>query len=203
MPSKYIVKTYAENAYYHVFNRGVNKQDIFRDEEDYSVFLNLLKRHLGDEPATDKSGRPYGNYREGITLLAFCLMPNHYHLLVLQAEPEAMTQLMRSVCTAYTMYYNKKYNRVGHLFQGAFKASMILYDSYLEHISRYIHLNPEDYLKWSYSSLDYYLDKKHASWINSDLLMEDFTPKSYLAFLSDYKDHRAMLKEIKSELANS
>ncbi len=203
MPSKFIIKTYSENAFYHVFNRGVNKQEIFREPEDYIVFMNLLKRHLGNEVMFDTSRRPYTNYSDAITLLAFCLMPNHYHLLVLQTEPDALTRLLRSVCTAYTMYFNKKYNRVGHLFQGVFKASMILSDSYLEHISRYIHLNPEDYTTWPYSSLMYYLGKKQSSWINSDMLTQDFTAETYLVFLADYKQHRAMLKEIKHTLANS
>src|SRR3989344_2895738 len=82
MPSKHIEKTYTPDTFYHVFNRGVGRRSIFKDDKDYAVFLNLLKRYLGDEPAIYKQSREYPWFRNEIQLLAFCLMPNHYHLLV-------------------------------------------------------------------------------------------------------------------------
>lgn len=111
MPSRHIEKIYGEDCYYHIFNRGVNRRDIFKDKNDYAVFLNLIKRYLSPEPIKDKQGREYPSYNNQIKLLAYCLMPNHYHLLVLQSDKEAMTKLMKSVCTAYTMYFNKKYQK--------------------------------------------------------------------------------------------
>lgn len=203
MPSKHIEKVYSADAYYHIYNRGVGKRSIFKEDEDYIVFLNLLKRHLSAEPVKDKQGREYPWYGNDIQLLAFCLMPNHYHLLVFQQEEDAMTKLMRSICTAYTMYFNKKYKRVGHLFQDRFKASMILDDAYLQHISRYIHLNPDNYKEWQFSSLPYYLGQKEADWLRPKLIIELFEGESYSAFLSDYVGHRKMLKNIAYELADS
>lgn len=203
MPSRNIEKIYVSEAYYHIYNRGVAKQVIFEDDQDYSVFLSLLKRYLCQEPARDKQGREYPNYHEGIELLAFCLMPNHYHMLVYQSDPQAMTKLLRGVCTAYTMYFNKKYQRVGHLFQGRFKASMITNDAYLQHISRYIHLNPENYDKWEFSSLAYYLGAKHTDWLVPNKILELFKVGGYKTFVSDYEEHRAMLKILKNELANA
>jgi REP element-mobilizing transposase RayT len=202
MPSKHIEKIYAEDAYYHVFNRGVNRQNIFKDATDYEVFINLLKRHISPKPVKDKQGREYPSYYGQIKLLAFCLMPNHYHLLVLQSDKNAMTKLLKSVCTAYTMYFNKKYKGVGHLFQDRFKASMVSHDAYLEHISRYIHLNPENYQTWEFSSLPYYLGQKQADWIDPQPILDIFEGESYSKFLSDYAGHRKMLKDIKSELAD-
>lgn len=203
MPSRYIQKLYAEEAYYHVYNRGVGRRAIFKDEEDYSVFLNLLKRYLSDETFKDKMGREYPSYHSDIKLVAFCLMENHYHLLLYQINPKAMTDLMRGVCTAYSMYFNKKHKLVGHLFQGHFKASLISNDAYLQHISRYIHLNPPDYKKWEFSSLPYYLGRKYASWVNPGYILELFEGTSYIKFMDDYKEHRKVLKEIKRELADS
>ncbi len=203
MPSRHIEKIYGPDVYYHVFNRGVGRRTIFKDDEDYAVFLNLLKRYLSPEPVKDKLGREYPCYHHDIQLLAFCLMPNHYHFLVFQKDPQAMTNLMRSLCTAYTMYFNKKHKRVGHLFQDRFKASMILNDAYLQHISRYIHLNPDNYKEWQFSSLPYYLGLKEAEWLKHEAILELFEGESYSAFLSDYTGHRKILKNIASELADS
>lgn len=203
MPSRHSIKTYIPNTYYHIFNRGVGKRTIFKEQKDYIVFLNLLKRHLSLQPISDRQGREYPWYAKDIQLLAFCLMPNHFHLLVFQSDETAMTRLMRSICIAYTMYFNKKYKRVGHLFQDRFKAAIIDNDSYLQHISRYIHLNPESYQDYKWSSLPYYKAKMAAEWIKPDKILEIFDSREeYEIFLNDHKDHKQMLDEIKESLAN-
>lgn len=203
MPGKNRVKVYAEDSYYHIYNRGVNRQDIFLTDYDYTVFINLFKRYLSKEPVLDFKKREYPWLYNDLKLLAFCLMPNHYHLLIFQMSPTAMTKLLQGVSTSYTMYFNKKYKRVGPLFQDIFKASRISNDAYLEHISRYIHLNPEHYVDWEYSSLPYYLGKKKADWLDPTAILGMFKNSSYPKFLSDFKDHRRMLKEISAELADS
>lgn len=202
MPSRNSIKIDVADSFYHVYNRGVNKQKIFNDERDYAVFLSLFKRHLGLEPEKDQSGREYPNYSEDIELLSFCLMPNHFHLLFYQHKERAMTDLMRSVCTAYTMYFNKRYGRIGHLFQGRFKASLIQRDSYLLHISRYIHLNSKDYNEWPYSSLSYYLNRAHAEWIHPERILALFEGDDYGRFLTDHKSFKRSLEEINQELAD-
>ena len=203
MPSKHRVKEYAENAYYHVFNRGVAKRVIFKDEDDYTVFLNLLKRYLSARPTQDSKGRDYPWLSEEVEVNAFCLMPNHFHLLIYQKDAVGMTKLLSGVCTAYSMYFNRKYKRVGPLFQGRFKASRIDDEAYLEHISRYIHLNPRDYRSWQFSSLPYYLGERSAEWLQTWRITEIFeSAKEYLAFIADYKEHQSMLEEIKNELAD-
>ena len=208
MPSRNRVKIYAEEAYYHVYNRGVNGSNIFIDGKDYAVFLNLLKRYLAQKPSKDKKGREYLSLYGQIELLAFCLMPNHFHLLVYQDNRDAMTQLLRGVATSYSTYFNKKYDRFGPLFQERFKASMITNDAYLQHISRYIHLNPMDaqqgnYLEYPYSSIGYYVGRQSASWVVPARIYDDTERDQYVAFLQDYEDMHDLLKGIEHELADT
>lgn len=203
MASKNTRKIYLEKTHYHVYNRGVNKRRIFLDSEDYSVFLNLLKRYLSRRPQKDVKGREYPWLYNGIELQAFCLMPNHFHLLVYQLEETALMTLIKNVCGSYTSYFNKKYNRVGPLFQDRFKASMITADSYLHHISRYIHLNPKNYRTWKYSSLPFYMGMKTAEWIQPHRILELFNDRGdYMQFVEDYEDQKDVMDELKYELAN-
>lgn len=203
MPSKNIQKPDVKDTFYHVYNRGVNKRTIFKEPNDYRVFFSLLKRYLSSEPQLDRSNREYPNYSKDIEVLAICLMPNHFHLLCYQIEKGAMTKLLRGICTSYTMYFNKKYDRVGHLFQERFKASMISNDAYLLHISRYIHLNPKN-AKWEYTSLPYYLGKQKAEWIQPEKILEMFEDTNeYQEFLDDLRGYRESMKEIYNDLADS
>lgn len=204
MPSRNILKSFAADNYYHIYNRGVAKQVIYHDEEDYTVFLSLLKRYLDIEPHKNRRGAVYEHMRDEVELLAYCLMPNHFHLLFYLKEEQAITRLMRAVCTTYTAYYNKKYSRVGTLFQGRYKASPITSDEYLQHISRYIHLNPKDYLEWPYSSLGAYMGRQQIDWLIPGKIqgLFDGGPTEYRTFLKDYEGHKAALEEIKHELAD-
>ncbi len=203
MPSKNLQKNYLEDAYYHVYNRGINKRNIFLDKKDYAVFLNLLKRYLDKKFAKDSKGREYDRLHGRLELLAFCLLPNHFHLLLYQYDTGAMTRLASGVFTSYTTYFNKKYKRVGPLFQARYKASHITQDSYLQHISRYIHLNPQKYKEWEFSSLPYYLDKKQAEWVKPDKILGLFEDREdYSRFVQDYEAQRNILDELKSELAD-
>lgn len=202
MPARNTVREHQAHSYYHIYNRGVEKRRIFLDADDYTVFLSLLKRHLSRDPDF-KQGRVAETYYDDIELQAYCLMPNHFHLLVYVNEnPSSITKLMRRVCTAYTMYFNKKYKRVGPLLQGRFKASRITSDPYLVHISRYIHLNPQDYKNWPYSSVNYFIGDWQSEWVRPDKLYKLYEYGTYEKFLEDYQDHKAALDEIKHMLAD-
>lgn len=204
MPSRNRIKTYIPEAYYHVYNRGLNKQPVFLDNYDYVVFLNLLKRYLNKTPTKDNKGREYESLYGQLELLAFCLLPNHFHLLIYQKDSGTMTNLLHRVTASYTSYFNKRHKRSGPLFQERFKASNINNDEYLQHISRYIHLNPKDYKKWEFSSLPYYVKDKNATWVVPIRILELFNDKKeYLQFVNDYQAHKKVLDEIKGELANS
>lgn len=204
MPTRNRIKTYIPEAYYHIYNRGLNKQTTFVDDYDYATFLNLLKRYLSKEPVKDKKGREYKTLYGQLELLAFCLQPNHFHLLIYQEGPRSMSDLLHRVTTAYTSYFNKRHRRGGPLFHERFKASHIGRDEYLQHISRYIHLNPKDYENWDFSSLSYYTGKKNADWVKTARIKELFEDqKEYMNFLRDYESHKKILEEIKEDLANS
>ncbi|MCL4390514.1 MAG: transposase [Patescibacteria group bacterium] len=184
MPQKNSVKHYYENGFYHIYNRGVEKRDIFLDRDDYLTFLHLLKMALSPAPkqgATLKvaSGRLIPivkkNFYLKMDLLAFCLMPNHFHFLIRQTTPTVMTEFMRSICTCYAMYFNKKYERVGSLFQGIFKAVDIDDENYLLWVSRYIHRNPDNFQNYLYSSYGDYLGERHTAWLNTKPILDCFS----------------------------
>jgi putative transposase len=207
MPKRNSVKTYGADNYYHVYNRGVNKQDIFLEPEDRFCFLGLLKRHLSSEPETDSHKRQFSKFDEEIELIAFCLMPNHFHMLFYLKEPEGLVHLMRSVMTSYTMYFNKKYRRTGGLYESVFLASRITNDGYLWHVSRYIHLNPMDigqnFRSYPYSSIDYFVGNKRANWIHPEKLIQTSEEKvQYLEFVEDYQSMHDDMKLLKNILAS-
>lgn len=124
MPRRMI--TFEPGHCYHLYNRGNNHQAIFFERENYLHFLRLMRRYL--VPPT-------------LDILAYCLMPNHYHLLVCFRAGN-LSEAMLSLSLAYTKAMNRRYNRVGSLFQGRFRAIWVDREDYLCHLVRYIHLNP-------------------------------------------------------------
>ena len=201
MPGRNIYKDYIPDSYYHIYNRGVGGQTVFKDNADYTVFLGLLKRYLDSQPSHSPEGEPYPSQFGKLELLAFCLMPSHFHLFVYQHSEDAMRLLMKSVGVAYGMYFNKKYDRLGPVFQQRYRASRISNEAYLLHISRYIHLNPQNYSTWEWSSLPYYTDKYRADWVQPEGILDLFEGDNYLKFVDEYKDRRDELEDIKHELA--
>lgn len=203
MPRRNVVKQDVADSFQHVYARGHSKHKIFIDEQDYITFLKLLQRYLSAEEAHDAYGVSYPNFYNKLELLAYCLMPNHFHLLIYQRQPQAMGQFMQSVLTSYSRYFNKKYKRSGSLFESRYKASMIGDESYLEHVSRYIHLNPRHWRDYEYSSLPYYLQRDEVSWIRPKRILELFeTPDAYLEFVGNYTEQKKLLDILKQELAN-
>ena len=206
MPKRNSIKLYGSDQYYHIYNRGANQQNIFIEPEDYFYFLSLFKRHLSEETIFDRYNRVFEKYFDEVELVAFCLMPNHFHLLCFLKEPDGIIHLMRSTMTAYTMYFNKKYKHTGKLYEGAFLAARIDNEAYLWQVSRYIHLNPlglgYDFHNYAYSSMMYYTDNKHADWITINRLIEtDRDKQEYLEFVSDYETMNQEMKYLKNILA--
>jgi putative transposase len=204
MPTRNLLKIYGAEQFYHIYSRGVAKQPVFLDSEDYAMFLSFIKRYLSSKQATSPHRHPYPHYAGRLELLAFCLMPNHIHLLAYQQDETAIVEFMRSLMTSYSMYFNRKYSRVGPVFQSRYLASVIDKENYLEHISRYIHLNPKAWKTYEYSSLPYYLNERSAEWLNPGRILElfDGNQAAYMHFLEDYKAHKQMLDELKWELAH-
>lgn len=206
MPKRNSIKSYEADQYYHIFNRGGNQQDIFIEPEDYFYFLNLFRRHLSKDTVSDRYGRLFEKYYDKVELVAFCLMPNHFHLLCLLKEPDGIVHLMRSTMTAYTMYFNKKYKHTGKLYESAFLATRINNEAYLWQVSRYIHLNPiefgYDFHNYAYSSMTYYTENKKTDWIMTNRLVEtDRDKQEYLEFVTDYETMNQDMKYLKNILA--
>lgn len=211
MPSKNIIKDYVENGYYHIYNRGVEKRTIFLDEQDCIVFLHYLKLYLSPIEELKQIDLPglrvlkfiQLNLSQEIDLLAFALMPNHIHLQIKQKTSRGIVKLMKRLTTAYVMYFNRKYERVGSLFQNRYKAALIETDGYLLHLSRYIHLNPSkiDNGKINFrdfSSYPYYLGQKNASWMKPQEILSYFRTAqrrdlkdilSYQSFVEDFNEN--------------
>ena len=199
MPAKNTVREYIEDGYYHVYNRGVEKRDIFCDETDYLVFLSFLKKYL-TEPEKGFANEIQVSVYEDIELLAYCLMPNHFHLVLKQHRVDAITDFMKALLTRYAMYFNKKYNRVGSLFQGKFRAVAIYTDEYLLHLSRYVHLNPgqSDYQQYPYSSYQYYLSNRTAFWMKADFITGLIGgTEEYMSFMKDNINQDGLLVGLK------
>lgn len=209
MPRRNIIKEYGAGEYYHVYNRGVEKIQIFRDDQDYVFLLRLLKAYLSPEVSFDDRGRELPNYSDKVELVAYCLMPTHYHFFVHLLESDGLEKLMRSVMTTYSRYFNQKYNRTGTLFQNSFLASRVTNESYFWHISRYIHLNPIDlpngnYPRYPYSSIGYFLGEKHAKWLHEERVVSTAEERvKYASFLGEYEERHEDLKLLEGILAHS
>jgi putative transposase len=138
----------ASGEYYHIYNRGNSKQIIFKDEEDYRRFIGLMfacnqiENFKSDNLNKDQSLFNVIKNTRLVSIGAYCLMPNHFHLLVTQVEDNGVSKFMQKITTAYVMYFNKKYKRTGSLFEGKFKTEHVDNDRYLKYLYSYIHLNP-------------------------------------------------------------
>ena len=203
MPGRNIYKEYVPDSYYHIYNRGINKQPVFLDDQDFVVFLGLLKRYLGNTTEKNINRISQPNYREQVELLAFCLMKNHFHLFIYQHTNLAIKDLMKSLTVAYGMYFNKRYKRVGPVFQQRYRAVRIVNDGQLLHITRYIHMNPHIYKTYAWSSLPYYTSQRQADWIQPKRILDLFEGDDYLDFLNEYANRRDELDALKKELANA
>jgi putative transposase len=176
----------------HIYNRGNNKEKIFFDDQDYKAFLFRIGLCLGftqEELSKENlTSLPYSRIRitdvnkGNFKLHAFCLMPNHFHLLIEQNKEVSISNLMSKLCTSYSKYINKKYNRVGHVFQDKFKAVLIESNPQLMWTCSYIHMNPikdkivekpSDYLWSSYND---HLDR-NLQIICRELLTQTFESK--------------------------
>lgn len=217
MPSRNLLKVYVENGYYHVYNRGVEKRTIFEDEQDYKVFLSYIKEILSPPDTNNQKTifslrgqsfeavkAPLKNYSNNIDLIAFCLMPNHYHFLLKQQNKNALEGFMRSLMTRYSMYFNKRHERVGFLFQGRYKAVLVSNDDYLVYLSKYIHKNPLEFTKdltGAYSSYSQFLGKQSAPWIKPEAVMDFFSDEDNPDF-KKYNSYKNFVEEAETEGVN-
>ena len=159
-----------------MISRGNERRAIFKSDNDYKLFLETLK---------DSSER------FDVLIHAYCLMPNHLHLLI-QTQDANLSQFMKRLLGVYTIRFNRRHKRYGHLFQGRYKACLVDQDSYFLQLSRYIHLNPvkakliahpEDF-RWS--SMQYMLTKYAPSFLHKEFTLKSFdSPKAYRTFVKE------------------
>ena len=194
MPNKNSVKQYTENGIYHVYSRGIEKRIIFIDEHDYQHFLWIVDEFIKPDHPTPGNKfflrRSVGNE---VSIFAYCLMPNHFHLLIKQMTEDGITKLMRRVCTVYATYFNNRYEHEGSVFQRPYKAASIMNDDYLIQVSAYIHRNPvwlcrnlEDY---KYSSYQNYLGTNNSPWVNTSEILDIFKTKNEKSPAENYRKY--------------
>lgn len=173
--------------YYHIYNKGVEKRIIFNDEEDCAVFVSYLEDYLAAprDPESIKRefkihgrtfrGTPHQpkNYLNKVELLAYSLSPDHFHLLLYQVKKGSLKGFLRSLCTRYSIYFNKKYQRSGGLFEGPYKSLGLNNDkNLLKNLSRYFHASS------SHSSYPEYLGSRNSPWIKINFILSLFNNKN-------------------------
>ena len=171
---------FAQGQFYHIYNRGAGRQPMFREEENYLFLLRRVKKYAS---AFD------------ITVVAYCLMPNHYHFLLRQDDQVPAGRLPQRVFNSYTKAFNKCYDRTGTLFEGPYKAVHVDQDSYLLHVCRYIHANPVKHglvsepEQWPYSNYLEWIGARSGKLVDRAFAREHFpVAESYRQFVLDYLD---------------
>ena len=180
------------NNFYHVYNRGVHQQNIFRTDADYKFLLKYVKKE------TEKCG---------VTIIAYCLMDNHYHFLLRQNGNVEISQFMQAVFNVYTKAFNTKYKLSGTLFEGPFKAIHVDRNEYLLHLCRYIHRNPLDARiaikpeQWDYSNYAEFIGKRNGTLVDREFVKINFgTPETYEDFVMNYVPPEKAQKELQHYL---
>lgn len=209
------------NEVYHIYNRGISFTPVFVSKRDYQRGLDVLsyyqfaKTPLSFSKVKRLSLKERANLLKKLNkednrlvkILCFCLMPNHFHLLLKQVKEDGISRLVANFQNSYTRYFNLKNKRVGPLFQGAFKTVRIETDEQFIHISRYIHLNPYSSLviktlekleSYPWSSLGEYLySRKRKLSFPKEVLSFFKTPQKYRKFVFDQADYQRELEKIK------
>jgi REP element-mobilizing transposase RayT len=180
MPAKNLRRINEDGIYLHIYNQGVGKGIIFHDQEDYQIFLEYIKDYLS--PPKDQNslkqvfevhgrtfrGTPHlpKNYFNQVELVAFSLYSDHFHLVLQQKAQGSVQKFIRSLCTRYSIYFNKKHHRSGTLFAGPYK-SVVLEPNQLASLSSYLHQNKQ-------SSVPFYLGERQEGWIHSEAVLASF-----------------------------
>jgi len=182
---------FENGSFYHVYNRGVDKRRIFMDDQDYSYFLYELGEFNKPAHSTNLIRTLNKNVKgptshingEYADVCCYVLMPNHYHLILRQLKDNGISKLIQKLGTGYTMFFNKKYERKGVLFEGKYKVKPVDSDEYLMHLSRYLHLNPVSLIdpQWK--------NKGIKAWKKTNDFIKNYRWSSYSAYISSENDN--------------
>lgn len=215
---------FANGYYYHVYNRGVEKRPIFTSTTEYKRAIQTINyyrfknQHLKlseflvtTQQNKDKILSLFTPENSLVTINSFCLMPNHFHLLLKQKQNNGISVFLANFTNSYTKYFNKKHDRNGYLLQGTFKATMIESDDQLLHVNRYIHINPvvsnlikeHELINYPWSSIKEYLYPATNPLCDSSGILNNFKDTNkYLEFLTNQIDYGKTLENIKHLLSD-
>src|SRR3990172_2577520 len=179
---------YLPNQYYHFYNRGAHRVSIFKESDNYLFVIRKVKKYLREFE---------------LTMIAYCLMPNHYHFLVRQDGEHAAGLLLQRVFNSYSKAYNNRYKHVGTLFEDNYKVKPVLKSSHLLHLCRYIHGNPvkdglvADPADWPYSNYLDWIGERDGKLVDRDFIESQFdNAQEYKKFLFQYLNSRDMPEDV-------
>ncbi len=219
MPSR--LTPLATNEYYHIFNRGINKQPLFFGLRDFDRALHILEFYSyantpirfskfllsARENRTNILNSLRRENQKLVDIICYCLMPNHFHFLLKQRSENGISKFMANFQNSITRYLNTKYQKIGPILQGQFKAVRIEDEEQLLHVSRYIHLNPytsyilkdiEDLRGYTWSSFPEYVEEGKCGISSSNVVLSNFKMKSdYKQFVYDQADYQRKLDAIR------
>ena len=183
---------FSEGEYYHIYNRGVEKRNVFLTQEDHERFIKLLYLANSEKAFIFRlvQGLPLYKIDRGEVLCsigAYVLMPNHFHILLRETKEGGISRFMEKLMTGYSMYFNKRHERVGPLFQGRFKARHVEQDEYLKYLFAYIHLNPVKLIepRWKETKIE---DRRAA-----EKYLQNYHYSSYPDLVGEGREERAIL----------
>lgn len=206
--------------YYHIYNRGADKRDIFCDEKDFSRFLRSMKEFNGIEPVgslylkskqeRSESGptafRAVGPLKPLVEIVSYCLIPNHYHFILKQQQDCGISEFIKRLAGGYTWYFNNRYNRSGVLFQGKFKSIRVKSYSHLLKLMVYVNCNYEIHglgkaESWIWSSFPDVIGKRCGTLCNFDIIREEFgKPEDFKNFCAEIIPEIKINKELQNYL---
>jgi len=215
---------FVNNQFYHIYNRIVEKKEVFLQKRiverailtlNYYQYKNpVIKLSYFLSQSKQNQKLILNNLKQKneklVDIIAYCFMPNHYHLQVKQLITNGISTFISKFQNSFTKYFNTLNKRIGHLFEGPFKAKIILSEEEFIHINRYIHLNPytsflvkdiNNLKNYSWSSILEYLNKQRGGFCNKEIIFSYFkTKKRYWKFLADQADYQRKLNQIKNLL---
>ncbi|MFH0936817.1 MAG: transposase [Candidatus Daviesbacteria bacterium] len=198
---------------YHIFNRGVEKKDIFREYRDYKRFQQTFHYYQYQGPKPKYSSSKHGIYTFApipenrlVEIYSYCLMPNHFHFLVKQLKNSGISIFLSQLSNSYTKYFNTKYKRIGSLLQGTFKSVLVENEPQFLHLSRYIHINPvvsglvKNLDSYPWSSYKEYVQLGNVLCSTKEVLQLFPTKEEYRKFLKNQIEYGETLELIKHQL---